>query len=312
MLSNLDPSAELFLADVARIQCQIADANRQVSSGKRIATPDDAPDDIAPLLQLRAERSHNTRVQSNLDLAQADANAADTASGSALQLMDRAQTLAAQAANGVLDDSARASIAGEVQAIQDEMVGLSNTSSAGRYIFSGDADSGPAYQLDLNNPAAVNGATVASSAASTRAIEDPAGGSFAASKPAQEIFDSRNANGSTAADNVFAALNNLRLAILDSATGDTTAIQAALSGIKQASVRLNTEESFYGSVETRIQNAQNYATNRDTQLQTQLSQLQDADVAQAALQLTQSNTQLSAAFQARARMPTKTLFDYLG
>ena len=309
MLSNLDPSAELFLTDVGRIQNQIAESSRQVSSGKRIATPGDAPDDIAPLLQLRADRSHNTRLQSNLGQALSDANAADTALTTAAKLMDRAQTLAAQAANSVLDPSVRRSIAGEVQSIQDEMVGLSNTKSAGRYIFSGDADASPAYQLDLT---AVNGVVMVSGAAVTHAIEDPAGGTFAASKTAQEIFDHRNADGSAAADNVFAALNSLRLAILDSPDADSSAVGAALSGIKEASAWLGAEQSFYGGVQNRIQSAQSYATNKDTQLRTRVSQIEDADVAAAALQLTQSNTQLSAAFQARARMPTKTLFDYLG
>ena len=312
MLSNLDPSSELFLSDVARIQSQMADANRKVSSGKRIATAADAPDDIAPMLQVRAERSHNTQVQSNLGLAQTDASAADTALGAAVQLMDRALTLGSQAANSFLDASVRTSIAGEVQAIQAQMVGVANTTSAGRYIFSGDADSSPAYQLDLNDSAALNGVWMVSWSPAARQIEDPAGGSFAASKTAQEIFDNRNGDGSSAPDNVFAALNNLRLAILYSPDGDATAIEAAISDIKHAAVRLNNEESFYGGLEGRIQSAQSYATNRDTQLQTRLGQLEDADVAAAALELTQSSTQLNAAFQARARMPTKTLFDYLG
>ena len=42
MITGLDPSAESFLIDVARLQQRIADANRQISSGLRIASPADA------------------------------------------------------------------------------------------------------------------------------------------------------------------------------------------------------------------------------------------------------------------------------
>ncbi len=69
MISNLDGPAQVFLADVGRIQQSLADANQQVSSGKKIKVPSDAPDQIAPLLQLRADLQHNTQIQSNLVLA---------------------------------------------------------------------------------------------------------------------------------------------------------------------------------------------------------------------------------------------------
>jgi flagellin-like hook-associated protein FlgL len=43
-----------------------------------------------------------------------------------------------------------------------------------------------------------------------------------------------------------------------------------------------------------------------------LSQKQDADVAAAAIELSQGNTQLQAAFQMRASMPHKSLFEFVG
>ena len=92
---------------------------------------------------------------------------------------------------------------------------------------------------------------------------------------------------------------------------DPTAIANAIDPIKQASIHLNTMESFYGQVETRIQSASDYATSHDTQLQTQISQTEDADITSAALQLTQGSTQLQAALQMRAKLPHSSLFDYL-
>jgi flagellin-like hook-associated protein FlgL len=47
------------------------------------------------------------------------------------------------------------------------------------------------------------------------------------------------------------------------------------------------------------------------QLQTQLSNLQDADEATSITQLTQAQTQMQAALDAQGRVPTTTLFDVL-
>jgi len=312
MISNLDPASELFLANLNRVEQRIASANQQVTSGSKISVASDAPDQIATLLQLRAEQQHNSQVQSNLGLATADANAADDALSGAIKLMDSALTLASQGTNTVMDVATRQGLALQVQSLQDQMVGASQTTVRGRYIFGGDQATTAPYSLDLagtNSTYAGNGVDQLTSAQSTQQIEDPAGGSFAAQKTAQEIFDDRNSDGTAATDNVFAALNNLQLAL---ASGDPNQVLNTISSLKAASAHLNAMESFYGGVQNRIQSASDYASNRDTQLQTQISNIQDADVTSAALELTQNNTQLQASLQMQAQMPHTSLFNYLG
>ncbi len=305
MITNLEPEAALFLADVSRIQQRLAEANSQVSSGKKINVASDAPDQIDSLLQLRADEQSNTQIQSNLTLAQTEANSADSALGSAILLMDRAVTLATQGATATSDATSRASLAEEVESLQEQMVSYSQTAVQGRYIFSGDLDGSPSYALDLNAP---NGVDQLSNAPATRQIQDPAGGSFPASKTAQEIFDDQNAYGGPATDNVFAALNTLRTALLNN---DSDAIGASIGNLQQASDHLNSMEAFYGTVEDRIQDASTFSSNYDTQLQAEVSQKQDADVTAAATELTQATTQLQAAYMARAKMPHTSLFDFL-
>jgi flagellar hook-associated protein 3 FlgL len=304
-MTNLDGPSQLFLANVDRIQSRLQNVSQQLSSGLRISEASDDPDEIAPLLQLRADLAGNTQVTSNLGMAQTDAQAADSALGSAIQLMDQANTLGAQGASSTTDASTRQSLAGQVESLLDQMVETSQTTVQGRFIFSGDADDAPAYQVDLSAP---NGVDQLASAASTRQIEDPAGGSFAASLTAQEIFGTTNADGSAASDNVFAALNSLRLGLLNNDTGQIT---SSIALIQNATDHLNVEEAFYGNVEQRITDATNYASNYNTTLQTQVGQIQDADAVSAALELTQDNTQLQAAFEMQAKLPTSTLFNYL-
>jgi flagellar hook-associated protein 3 FlgL len=307
MISNLDPASEFFLFNVNRIQQRLAEANRQVASGKKIVQPSDAPDQIESLLQLRADRQRNAQIRSNLGLALTEARSADGALGSAIKLMDRARVLATQGANSVLDSNGRDSLAQETQSLLEQMVACSRTAVQGRYIFSGDRDDSPSYEADATS---LTGVSQLLSTAATRRIEDPAGDSFAAAQTAQEIFDTRNASdGAAAADNVFAALTSLRTALLND---DPTAVAQSASLLQSASTRLNSAQAFYGTVQNRIQTATAFADQYDTDLHSQLGQKEDADIVAAALELSQGNTQLQAAFQMRASIPHRSLFEFIG
>jgi flagellar hook-associated protein 3 FlgL len=306
MIGNLSPSAELFVASLGHVEQRLSNATAQMSSGRKINVPADAPDQIGTLLQLRADQQRNYQIQSNLALATTDAQAADGALARAATLMDTAIQLASQGANSTQTADSRRSIATQVEGLLQEMVSVSQTQVRGRYIFSGDQEQNPTYQTDLTAPTGVDELARPSA---TAQIEDPAGGSFAASKTAQDIFGNTNADGSPAPDNVFAALSALRTALLNN---DQAGITNAISSVRQASTRINNMAAFYGTVEKRIQNATDFAASYDTQLATQISSTQDADPAAAAVELTQANTQLQASLQMQGMMPRSSLFDYLG
>ena len=307
MLTSLDSQSVLFLADVSQIQDRMSQANDQVTSGKRINVASDAPDQIGTLLQMRADLQHNTQVQANLTLAQTDANTADDSLSASIQLMDTAVSLASQGATATTDANGRASLAQQIQGILQQMVSYSQTTVQGRYVFSGDQDSNPQYTFD---PTAANPVVAGLASQSTRLIEDPAGGSFTASLTAQQIFDDKDpTTGNPATDNVFNALTTLQQALQNN---DTAGITSSITLLKAASDHLNTMESFYGNVLDRVQSASDFASKYNVQLQTEISQTEDADITAAALELTQANTQLQAAFQMRGQMPHTSLFNYLG
>jgi flagellar hook-associated protein 3 FlgL len=315
MISSLAPSTQLFLANLNQIEQQLSQANEQVSSGRKLNVASDDPEDVTSLLQLRTDEQQNQQIESNLTLANTNAGAADSALSSAATMMDTAIQLATQGANATQTADTRLSMAQQVQSILEEMVSYSQTQVQGRYIFSGDQDQSPTYQVDLSAPngapdssGAANGVDQLSDAAATQQIQDPAGGSFAASETAQQIFDDTNSDGTPAADNVFAALNGLLTALNNN---DQAGIANSVDNLQQAANRLNNMDAFYGTVENRIQDATNFATNYDTQLQTEIGNIQDANTATAATAMTQADTELQAALEMQGKMPTSTLFNYL-
>lgn len=304
-ISNLSPASQAFINGVNQIQQQITTATQQIGSGLKITTAADDPAQINDLLQLRSDRQLNTQIASNLTMATSMASAADTAIGGSIDLVNTAIQLGTQAANSLTSHGTDASFAVEVQGLLAQMVNYSQSQVQGQYIFSGDQSSSPAYQL---NPAAPKGVDQLLTTTATQRTQDPAGGSFVASQTAQSIFDDQNANGTPAAGNAFAALNNLNLALQ---AGSTSGVQSALANLQAASAHLSAAQSFYGVVENRIENATTYSSTRDTQLQTQIGAIQDADTVTDAMVLAQSNTQIQAAFAAESQIPKSSLFNYL-
>lgn len=115
-------------------------------------------------------------------------------------------------------------------------------------------------------------------------------------------------SGATSANNVFAAVNNLLIGLQ---TNNQATITNAVNQLQTASTYLNTQEAFYGSVQDRVQSAQTLASQQNTQVQADLSNTQDADITQVAVELTQDQTQLQAAMEAEAQLPHSSLFNYL-
>lgn len=306
MSTSIDPSGEQFLADLSRVQATFARAQRQITSGLRVSEAADAPDQIGALLQLQANLGRNTQIQSNLGLVKTDVDTAEQTVGQAIQLVDQATTLAAQGASSTQTADTRLGLAQQVQGIQEQLVSLTQANVQGRFIFGGDSDQIAPYQLDLASP---NGVIRANKTSATRQIEDPAGGTFAVSKTAQDLFDHRNPDDTFAPDNFFAGLNDLRVALT---ANNPAGIQTAIAELHQASSYVNTQQVFYGGVQNRIAAATAFAGRNDVSLRSQLSAGRDTDLTAAALQLTSSQTQLQAAFEARAKTPKTSLFDFLG
>jgi len=125
---------------------------------------------------------------------------------------------------------------------------------------------------------------------------------------AQDLFDNRDSGDNPTPQNVFAALAGLTQALQ---SGNSSNVETALSTLQTAYNYLNQQQAFYGSVENRVATSLNLANKFQLQDQTQLSNLQDADIPSVTVELTQATTGLNAAMAAEAQRPRSTLFDYL-
>ena len=178
--------ADWFLNGLANLQARELQTQQQLSSGFAVTSAADDPVATHALVDLGSSLAAAQTYQSNLGTVQAETSAADSALGSAVTLVQSAQSLATRGASSTATADERQSLAVQVQAIQQQIVGLANTQVAGRYIFGGDQDQSAPYQFDAQSATGVDALTTSPS---TRAIVNPSGHTVFQSLTAGAIFD---------------------------------------------------------------------------------------------------------------------------
>jgi flagellar hook-associated protein 3 FlgL len=302
MISSLSPSAQSFIVGLDQIQAREQQAQQQLTTGLKINVVSDAPDQISNLLQTRSDLSQTQQIDANLGRVTTEVNTAETALQSAVSLVESAQSLGTQGASDLASSDTQQNVANQLGSVLQQLVAASNTTVEGRYVFSGDSDQQAPYNFDSTQS---NPVSAYQGSAATRQIQGANGSLFSVSLNAQTIFDSPDAT-----QNVFTSINNLRLALVNNS--GAAAVSSALGDVQTAGSYLNQQLAFYGNVQDQLTGATNDVKNNETNLQSQISGIQDADEAAAITQLTEGQTAQQAALVSRAQLPKSTLFDYLG
>lgn len=300
MIRSLDAATSRFLDGLRDLNARMERAQAQVAGGKRVAVPSDEPDSVVSLVSAKAGLARMEQIRANLARFRTEVDGAEGVLQQAVKLFDRVRTLGMTGASGIQTDTTRRGIADELQSLLERMIGIANTQVDGRYVFSGNADQTPAYELDWSGSppwGAYQGA------AATREAIHPTGVTFRVSLDAGWIFDN-----SDPGRNVFASIENLRQAIL---SGDESAMQTALAPLADVAAHLNAALMFYGNVQTQIGEALETASAMGLRLKTQIGEIEDSDLTEAIVELQQVRFTQEAALQVRAAAPRRSLFDYL-
>lgn len=302
MFNTISTANERFLADLSNLEGRLLTAQRQISSGLRMQSVADDPDQVSALLAVKAQIAHNSQLKYNLGRVQTEVNAAENAINTAATLMDRARQIAAQGASSTTTVDTRTQLAGQVKDIITEMFGLTQTQVEGRYVFSGDSDQTPPYlNVDLTQP---NGVGAYQGSSGTRQVEHPNGSIFSISYTADQVFDSGGVSSS-----VFQSLTAL---YNDLQSSNIANLSTDADNIGMAASFLDGQQARYGEIQNQVSDAISAQQKLDTLLQTQLGNTQDADAASAIVELQKESVAQQAALQAHAALPRTSLFSFIG
>src|SRR5208283_2795 len=175
---------------------------QEISSGQKLNSLSDNPAAAATLVNLKMESSSDTQYLQNISSMTGSLNVADSTLSSVVEALTSAQTLGVEGGSGTVNAQNQQAIAMQVQGIQQQIMGLANTSYNGQYLFSGTKTTTPPYVEDST---AASGVTYNGNE-NSNSVEISEGQAMPTSLPGSQLF-------SNAKTNVFQSLQDLYTAL---------------------------------------------------------------------------------------------------
>jgi len=292
--TNIVPN---ILADLQQSQATLNTLLSELASGKSVNVPSDNPTASAQMVQNALETANVDRYTQNISSALSQVQTAGSVLSSVVTSLTQAVSLGTEGANGTNNSSSLAALAQQVQTILSTVVSQANTTVGGVYLFGGTASGAVPYSADSSSPAGYvyNGNNDANSVAVGDNMNVPI------NLPGSQVF-------SDSGNNVIGALNSLVSALK---SGNTAQISSATTAVNSSISIVSQAQGFYGNAAGQL-NAQETFLQQDTvTLATQQNDLVGANMAQVATELSQAETDNSAAMAAAARILPNSLLNYL-
>lgn len=268
-------------------------AMEEVSTGMRVQHPGDDPAVAAAMVRGGQAVDRLNAINQNAGRASDEANAADDALQSLANVLSRARELAVQMGNDTYSAADRAGAATEVDALFRQAVTLMNRDVNGRYIFGGDQDGAPPFDVAGNY---TGDTTVRQVEVAPGVLEDAS------------VRADITVKGVGGGVDLFATLRSLSTALTSNTSNN---IRGALTSIDSATTQLTTTLAKVGSMGDAFSTAQTLATSmRDATVKTVATQ-SEADIFEASSRLALANHALDATLTAAAQSFRLTLMNKL-
>jgi flagellar hook-associated protein 3 FlgL len=285
-----------LIASIQKSQQNQQTAIEQMSTGRSVNNLSDNPAAAAALVGNDALSSETDQFLTNISDVQGKLQAANSALNNATEILTTAITVGTEGANGTMSTADQQALAKQVQGLQQQMLGLANTSYQGAYVFAGTNVGTQPFVQDSSSSSGVqyNGNSNVTS------VQTGEGQSIQTNVGGNQLF--LNSSG-----DIFTALNDLANA-LNSGTG----IAAANTEVQQAFSQLTTQSVFYGSALGQLQSSQNFLNQEQVNLSTQQTQLVGANLTEVIANESQAQVDLQAALSATGQvLSLPSLLSYL-
>jgi flagellar hook-associated protein 3 FlgL len=292
-----DQAVRNFLIDLQGNYRSLSEAQRQVSTGKRIGSPSDDPVGIAIALGLRRDQGATAAWRRNIDDSLTWLSTTDRALDQALDVVQRAHELGVQGGNGTLSTAARALIAAEVDSLRSQFVEIGNSSLGGRFIFGGTATDTQPF-----DPVAEAAALPVNTGLISREVAQ-------GSVVSVNITADRLQKPPGATPDIFTLLDNLSTAL---STDDFAAIGTALDDLSQHQVNINALRGEGAAKINRLELTASRFEAQEIATGDQLSRIEHADMAEAITDLSMRESVYRSALAVGARVIQPSLVDFLG
>jgi flagellar hook-associated protein 3 FlgL len=273
--------------NLGNISEELNKANEVASTGKRINTLSDDPVGLTQSLNIQSSLANITQMQRNIDYGQSWLNASESALTNVSNILSDTKALCVQMASGTVGATQRSAAAATVQNNLDEIVSLANTNVTGNYIFAGSKTDTEPFDQD---------------------------GTYYGDNTAFSIKISKNASieigsdGQAVFGTLFTTLSDLKTALQNN---DVGGIQDAMGKLDDNMNDISATISDIGSKTDRMDIKKNIFQDLNLSDTTRLSNIEDADMAQAIMDVSSAQLTYQAALSSSSKVMSLSLVDYL-
>jgi flagellar hook-associated protein 3 FlgL len=293
------------LSDLNDLSDRLSKTQSRAASGKQITRPSDDPYNAARAMSLRSSLSANASYKSNIEDAEDWQNTTEAALSSITDYVHRANDLLVQGGTDTADQTSRNALADEIDQIVQGVKETANGTYGDKYVFSGTATGTPPYTQGADDTYKGNQGGLDPSQPGVLREIGP-GVTISVNSVGQEILG----DGQAAGDGKL--LDSLRTISQDLRAGNGNALRGA--DLKNLTSNLNQVlevRARNGATTNRLSAADSRLEDINLSVTQQLSDTEDADMAQTLIDFNSQSASYQAALRAGASIVQTSLMDFL-
>ena len=285
--------------NLANVTNELYKANEVVSTTKRINSLSDDPVGLFQVLNIKSSLSNIEQLDRNITLGKSWLTASESALNQVTGLISDTNALCVQMASATTGAGDRASAAEIIQNTLEEMISLANTDVSGRYVFAGLETDVMPFTLGGGNAVTYSGDN------NTFTLKIDRNNTIAVGSDGEAVF---RPSGAGASDDIFNTLNDLKTALTNN---NVSNIRDAMTKLDAHFDQISGNISDIGSKSIRMEIREKIFQDMNLTKTERLSKIEDADIAEAIIDLKAKELAYQTALSSAARVLNVSLVDYL-
>ena len=296
---------ESVIARLNSVSSDLFKANEVVGSGKKLNRLSDDPVGLVSVLNLRSSLANLDQLDRNLAAGRSWLDAGESALRQVESILSDTKALCVQMASGNVGPSQRSNATAVVEGYLQQILALANTQVGGRYIFGGTkTDMAP---FDLHEGAEV----VYQGNENPFSIKIGRNMDLAVGRNGKQVFGDGDFDWSDSGaghDNVFKTLIDLKMHL---SGNDAESIRETLSKLDDHLHHLHSVISDTGAKSLRLDTKAKIIDDLKLGYTERMSTLEDADIAEAIMNLKSKELAYQAALASSSRVMQLSLVNYI-
>ena len=291
---------------MSSVQSDLAHTQAQVSAGKQVINPSDAPDQAAAIQRLKSILNHQDSYAKALTTVKARLEGEDSNLQSVSDLLIRAKELAVQSSNDTLNPTNRKALAVELKGLRDQMLSLANSRDTnGNFLFAGSRVRQAPFAQDAIGQVSYKGDQTRMQVRVGEQRSIPLNRSGAETFVAVIRTD---ATGQSSARNFFGVMDDLIAGVTNS---DRTAMQRGVGEMDNLLNGVSLSRANVGTDLNVVEQQSQAIDETKLTLKTTLSNIEDLDMAEAITKMNKQMLSLEASQSSFAKITQLNLFNFI-